>query len=250
MSILRFKSESDIPAHLQAGLRSALSVDGAAGRATRVSLAQERGAAQEGTGSGDPQGMGSAEGWIVMKTCRKCGGTKPTSEFASDKSRADGLNVICRHCSALKSKAWREANGEANKQLCKAWYEKNKEKASANNKAWRAANAEKVKATKKKHQLANLDRCRTYNQNRRALIKSSCGKLSPKLAVRLLKLQRGKCACCKADLGSDYHLDHIMPLALGGSNTDHNIQILCPPCNQSKQARHPVDFMQSRGMLL
>lgn len=64
--VLRFKSESDIPAHLQAGLRSALSLDGAAGRATRVSRAQERGAAQEGTGSGDPQGMGSAEGWIVM----------------------------------------------------------------------------------------------------------------------------------------------------------------------------------------
>lgn len=66
MSILRFKSESDVPAHLQAGLRSALSLDGAAGRATRVPRAQECGAAQEGTGSGDSQGMGSAEGWIVM----------------------------------------------------------------------------------------------------------------------------------------------------------------------------------------
>lgn len=66
MSILRYKSESDVPAHLQAGLRSALSVDGAAGRATRVPRKQERGAEAQGAGSGDSQGMGSAEGWIMM----------------------------------------------------------------------------------------------------------------------------------------------------------------------------------------
>lgn len=45
-------------------------------------------------------------------------------------------------------------------------------------------------------------------------------------------------------------MDHIMPLALGGTNTDDNIQLLCPTCNRSKHAKHPVDFMQQRGFLL
>jgi 5-methylcytosine-specific restriction endonuclease McrA len=51
-------------------------------------------------------------------------------------------------------------------------------------------------------------------------------------------------------LGDNYHIDHIMPLALGGSNTDDNIQLLRQRCNNQKCAKHPVDFMQSRGFLL
>lgn len=36
----------------------------------------------------------------------------------------------------------------------------------------------------------------------------------------------------------------------GGANDKSNIQLLCPHCNLSKGAKHPVDFMQERGMLL
>ena len=46
------------------------------------------------------------------------------------------------------------------------------------------------------------------------------------------------------------HLDHIMPLALGGSNTDDNIQLLRARCNLQKRAKHPVDFMRERGYLI
>jgi len=51
-------------------------------------------------------------------------------------------------------------------------------------------------------------------------------------------------------LGDDFHMDHIMPIALGGSNTDDNMQLLRKECNLQKQAKHPIDFMQSRGLLL
>ena len=40
------------------------------------------------------------------------------------------------------------------------------------------------------------------------------------------------------------------PLALGGSNDKANLQLLCPTCNAKKSAKHPIDFMQSRGLLL
>lgn len=41
-----------------------------------------------------------------------------------------------------------------------------------------------------------------------------------------------------------------MPLALGGANEDWNIQLLRQRCNNQKKAKHPVDFMQSKGYLL
>jgi 5-methylcytosine-specific restriction endonuclease McrA len=54
--------------------------------------------------------------------------------------------------------------------------------------------------------------------------------------------QGGKCACCGTPLSYDYHVDHIMPLTLGGSNWPDNLQALCEFCNISKNAKHPLDF--------
>jgi 5-methylcytosine-specific restriction endonuclease McrA len=44
----------------------------------------------------------------------------------------------------------------------------------------------------------------------------------------------GRCVECGA--GFDLQYDHVIPLALGGANTEANLQILCAPCNQAKGA--------------
>lgn len=68
---------------------------------------------------------------------------------------------------------------------------------------------------------------------------------------RIYKAQRGLCAYCHAAMPLlQMHRDHIFPLALGGDNSPSNIQMLCPACNLSKHAKHPIDFAQSRGLLL
>jgi len=70
------------------------------------------------------------------------------------------------------------------------------------------------------------------------------------ITKKLGLLQRWKCIVCQCGIKNGYHLDHIMPLALGGTNISTNLQLLCPPCNWKKNAKHPVDFMQERGFLL
>jgi 5-methylcytosine-specific restriction endonuclease McrA len=86
--------------------------------------------------------------------------------------------------------------------------------------------------------------------NRKARERANGGILSVGLAEKLFELQKGKCACCGQPLGEKYHMDHILPIVLGGPNEDWNIQLLRQRCNQQKHAKHPVDFMQSRGFLL
>lgn len=101
------------------------------------------------------------------------------------------------------------------------------------------------------YRSAILEKRRESVRIRRRLLKKSCGTLSKNIDSILMALQRGKCACCKCDMTkTGSHRDHVKPLAIGGNNEDRNIQLLCPKCNHSKQAKNPVDFMQERGYLL
>lgn len=156
-----------------------------------------------------------------------------------------------REKNAAYQRAWRAANPEkvaAIEKKCRAGTIRAKR---LRDRAYYRSNSEKVKARSEAWRLANPDRIAEWRANRRARKVAAGGRLSPGLVERLYHLQKGKCACCGRPLGRDFNLDHIMPLALGGSNTDENIQLLLPGCNNLKRAKHPLEFMQQeRGMLL
>ena len=56
-----------------------------------------------------------------------------------------------------------------------------------------------------------------------------------------LKWKRS-CAKCsqKIDAGKAWDIDHILPLALGGTNEAENLQILCKPCHQAKTTKDDI----------
>lgn len=169
-----------------------------------------------------------------MKTCSKCGEPKPKSEFCKHASTRDRLRPDCKACKGISDAKWRADH---------------QQEARAYQAAYSVANAVKRNAATAKWNADNQERRRINKRNYRA--RMAGGKLSIGLAGRLFKLQLGKCACgCKQPLGDDYHMDHIMPLALGGTNTDDNIQLLRSICNLQKSAKHPVNFMQERGFLI
>ena len=176
------------------------------------------------------------------------------ARYAADPSK-DKASHAARYAAnpekyRARQKAYRAKNLDKFKARCNEYRAANPEKIKIGRAKWAAANAEKRNASNAAWHLANPAAARRYTQNRRALKLANGGVLSRGLSAKLLTLQKGKCACCKQPLGSKYHLDHIMPLALGGTNSDSNIQLLHPACNQQKHAQHPIEFMQSRGFLL
>lgn len=118
--------------------------------------------------------------------------------------------------------------------------------------AWRAANRPKYLADAIAYSLANRAKRCAIQAKRRARKAGSNGVYTDADIAIMLKRQRGKCAhsWCRKPLSTGYHVDHIVPLALGGSNYPRNLQALCPPCNRIKHDSHPVDFAQRNGMLL
>ena len=145
---------------------------------------------------------------------------------------------------------YRQNNAEKKRIATAVWYSKNKVTTKLARARWNEANKERKKELNTAWCNANPDAKRAHCQNRRARIAGDGGKLSTGLAKKLFELQKGKCPCCAEPLGDDFHMDHKVPLVMGGTNTDDNIQLLRKLCNHKKGTKHPVDFMQERGFLL
>jgi 5-methylcytosine-specific restriction endonuclease McrA len=166
-----------------------------------------------------PRTVNPVTGIFSSKVCKKCGSTK---FYKSGK---------CKPCRDTKSAQYRQEHPEYFAKYLAQWRKNNPEYLA-------------------QYRIKNPESNRIHTQNRRAKRKAVGGVLSNGLAEKLFKLQCGKCACCGKPLGNNYHLDHRMPLALGGANEDWNIQLLRQQCNNQKKSKHPIEFMQSRGYLL
>lgn len=175
------------------------------------------------------------------------------AHYAANKEKAKANVAAWQSANPEKVKAYKQKHAAENADKCNAssrrYRQENPEKRRWTSASYYERNAERINANSAKWALMNRDRRVISAANRRARLAS--GKLSTGIVQRLLVAQKGKCACCKASLAdTGHHLDHNMPLALDGSNTDDNAQLLCPTCNLQKGAKHPVDFMQQRGYLL
>lgn len=137
----------------------------------------------------------------------------------------------------------RIANLDLFRSRCREWAKANPEKKRASYAAWAAANIAQYRAE-------NNAKIRTFQANRRAQKRKGGGRLSYGIVRKLFKLQKGLCACCGASLAAGYHLDHIVPLKLGGEHADRNMQLLAPRCNLQKGAKPPEEFMRERGFLI
>lgn len=213
---------------------------------------------------------------VATKTCTKCGDVLPVTDFPFHSKVGGVRRTYCKKCKLAagvahhaanreainaKKKAYMAANPGIRKEKSRAYYyanhaeqkakrdlwrSENLERLRLATSAWRANNPEKQKASEDAWRAANPGIGRVIASNRRFRKQANGGELSKDIGLKLLALQDGKCACCGEVLGDDYHLDHIMPLVLGGRNSDENMQLLTPLCNLRKGAMHPDEYMRKR----
>lgn len=142
------------------------------------------------------------------------------------------------------------ANPEFHRKRSAVWYAANTERGRESCRNWRTSNPEKMKASHKAWQDANPEKVRLLLRNRRARLRNAEGSHTSADIKEIYSMQKGRCAICRKKLDQKFHVDHIQPLARGGSNARSNLQIACGSCNVRKQAQDPITFMQSLGRLL
>lgn len=141
------------------------------------------------------------------------------------------------------------ANPEPAKARTKAWKLANPEKKRARNAAWEKANPEKIRAKRRRAYAADPHKGNEKNHRRRARKLNGGGTYTSADIAKLRAKQRNKCAFCLKTLAARFHIDHYIPLALGGSNGVSNLRILHPKCNFEKRAAHPIDHALKHGLL-
>jgi 5-methylcytosine-specific restriction endonuclease McrA len=142
--------------------------------------------------------------------------------------------------------AYRESTKEKRAEREKAWSALNPDKRRLYSQRWRDANPEKVG----QWQRENPEGRRAIKQARRAREAGAEGTHTAEDIKRIGDAQGWKCHWCKTPTRRCYHVDHIVPLAKGGSNWPSNLAIACPACNQRKHASDPIAFAQRLGLLL
>ena len=217
-----------------------------------------------------------------MKKCTKCKELKILAKAGTEKERLKSkirnqrfreknpnYDTERRAKNSEKIKAvhlkWVKANPEKIKEGHVRWEKNNPKRVKENHSKWAKNNPKKIKEARGKWAKNNPERvkvlAREWRKENPEMGKASKHKRrARKLAVggsftaaeikKILKQQKGKCIVCKVGITKAYHIDHIMPLMLEGSNNISNIQLLCQHCNLSKGAKHPIDFMQENGFLL
>lgn len=186
-----------------------------------------------------------------------------------------------------RTKKWRKENPDKSRDTLRRYLAKNPEKRKATVLRWRKENPEKVKEINRRgSRVADLrhperraesrrkwaadpenkkaraitiaawrkenpDKSNAIVRNRRARAKGASGTHTAADLAEIFALQGGRCAYCRADLKKvKKHVDHIIALSKGGTNDRSNLQWTCVPCNVRKNARDPVAFARSIGLLL
>lgn len=133
-----------------------------------------------------------------------------------------------------KNRLWIKENRDQARQTKRAYFESHREQNTESRRKWKRNNPQQIKAD---------------NAARNNRIRKVGGKIATTEVLALYESQGGRCAACNKNLKMKYHLDHIMPIALGGKHEIGNAQILCPPCNLSKRALHPDLWAKRIGKL-
>jgi hypothetical protein len=186
---------------------------------------------------------------VSTQSCHACKLIAKNEWYKKNKDHVNEYNSKNKEKRDAQKKQHRINNKHKYAEAAARYRKNNREKYLSNKRKYNQINYEKNKDWWKKNRIV----AKVYKARRRdKSVENTIGleHFTRKDAEALRNIQKDKCANCHVSLNGCGHLDHIMPLYLGGPNSKDNLQWLCKKCNLSKGAKHPIDWAQQNGRLL
>jgi len=188
------------------------------------------------------------------KTCAAAYRAEHAEEYAAYQAvyRAEHSEEKAAHDAAYRAEhrdeaaayfaAYRAAHREEKSSYMAAYYASHRDERAVAMRAYSAGHAEDIAAYKKVWRAGHSEEIAACNRNREARKLGNGGTHTAADIRAQYARQKGTCFWCHEKVRDTYHVDHVMPVILGGSNGPENLVIACPTCNLSKGAKHPQDF--------
>lgn len=177
-----------------------------------------------------------------LYVCVRCGAVGSRRDFVADRRANNGTDSWCRSCKRESAREWRAKNPSLVNAYARQYRLGHPERRAERQRRYARAHPEKAVARAARWRDAHPGKAAEYRRNRRAREANAPGSHTVADIRDQLARQRGRCFWCWGKVGPKYHVDHVTPLALGGSNGPENLVVACPSCNLEKKAAHPMDW--------
>lgn len=164
---------------------------------------------------------------------------------------------------AAQHKHYRETHKEQVTATNKRWRDNHKEQIAAKDRLYRQANRKRNAAMQQCWIVANRDKVRTRrrrwywanHEKAKTISRRASAKRRARLAGAVLGLvdeeaifKRHSYRCVYCGNTDNLTLDHVVPVAAGGSHSEENLVVACRSCNGSKGAKELMVWLTQRQM--
>lgn len=178
----------------------------------------------------------------TLKTCKSCAEEKDASFFYVDRASKDGLQRSCKDCKSAYQKKWFQENKDkVNAYNMKRYYSESPEqraKRKADALKWNHNNLDKRRKIVAESAARNPETRRQKEHLRRARLRGNGVFHVSKKEIKTILSK--PCFLCESK--NNIVIDHIIPIAKGGTHSIGNLQPLCDKCNSRKNSKLMAEF--------
>jgi len=174
------------------------------------------------------------------KQCSKCDEIRSFNQFENDPRSTDGLSSQCKVCRNPYFKNWQTHNRDKTRAASQGWKKRNPDRVKAYSARYYADNKEEMRAKFKAYMTP--ERNSYYLRLRRDRKRGAKGRCTFVQLQARIDYYGGLCWICKAPMEA---IDHVKPLAKGGTEWPANLRSICTSCNSVKRDIWPYETSTS-----